>query len=143
MKNPTLLNHIRSLNAQIAAETPGEYCYLTWVEDVEHWEKYGITTPEEFDHYALVAEASDLSKVAFGRKMSWASLNALSDSELQQEIGYYRRTIREEREAEAAYAQAVVREEAAHRSRVAEILSGRGPGVTDGLVSRLLEEALG
>jgi len=84
----TLLQHIQKINAAATAwatAEPGRWsAHIT--EDLNHWEGYGITTPEQFDHYMLVNDVYEMHKSVFGSKPNWSKLRAMTDEQLQEKI---------------------------------------------------------
>jgi hypothetical protein len=84
-----LTNHIKKLNEKTTAwvaEDPKNRWASMFTEDLEHWTKIGVTTPEEFDKYLLVVDVYELTRSAYGFKPSWSHLMNSSKESLENEI---------------------------------------------------------
>ena len=94
--------HIAKKNAAIKAwvdEKEGRWATYH-VEDPEFWNKDGIYTPEQYDHYNLVADVFETTRDVLGYKPHWGQLYKMSDEELRAELDYLYRQARAEREEE-------------------------------------------
>ena len=80
MKAKSLKTHIAEINKR--GEVQGNF--LTLVDDLDHWEKLGITTPDELDRYLLECQASDMFKDANGFR--FRGIQDLTDAELHEMI---------------------------------------------------------
>ena len=114
-----LVAHIRARNAKTeawVAEDPANRWAGLLVDDPAHWAAYGITTPEQFDHYLLVCDVYEGTRSVFGYKPSWAAINAMTTAELEAESATLSRMAREDAEREA-------REEREHAAAVAAAMT--------------------
>jgi hypothetical protein len=111
------------------AEAPDSRWACGLVEDEAHWLAYGVTTPEELEHYLLVAEAYDLHKSAFGMRGSWSHFMAMTDEKLREECEFLARMAREEQarfdEMERLEMEAEAREEREHAEAVARAMQAQ------------------
>lgn len=111
-----LVTHIENLNAKTTVwvnEDPKNRWAGLLVTELAHWERYGVTTPAQFDHYMLVTEVYEMTRSVYGYKPSWAGLNGLTDEALRKEINFLaeenNRQIVAEREEELAEKRATER----------------------------------
>lgn len=84
----TLLEHIKAINAEAYEEmekTEGLVIGM-FTEDLEHWEEYGIHTPDEFDRYLLESAVYDMYKDVYGFRCKYSRLTEMSDEELDEEL---------------------------------------------------------
>ena len=76
-----LRRHIQADNAKYEAKIKAEFgenaLICNMVEDPEHWAKYGIHTPEDFDRYLIYSDISDVYKSAHGfrPRMDWKNMS--------------------------------------------------------------------
>jgi len=84
----TLLNHLRSLNAEtrawVAAGENRWACEIT--EDLAHWAGMGVTTVAEFQRYQNEVSYWDLYKDVFGVRPRGVRMSEMTDSDLGDEI---------------------------------------------------------
>jgi hypothetical protein len=84
-----LIIHIRELNNRTRAwiaEDPANRGAGMLAEDLEHWNRYGVHTVEQFEHYMAAADYSDMYKDKYGYRPNWARLSAMSIEELRKWI---------------------------------------------------------
>ena len=80
-----LVAHIQKINAETlawVAEDPNNRWASTLVEDPEHWAGYGVTTPDQFEHYMAVSDYYESYKALYGIRPNWAEINAMTTEQL-------------------------------------------------------------
>ena len=80
-----LVAHIQKRNAATlawVAEDPNNRWAGTLVEEPEHWARYGVTTPDQFEHYMAATDYYESYKSRYGIRPNWASVNAMSTEQL-------------------------------------------------------------
>jgi hypothetical protein len=102
--NNDLLSHIRSINEAGNKSVEGEEnsFYLGYVEDLDHWAEYGVTTPEEFDLYNARVQYYDYHKDVHGFRPIWSQVQKMTLERLEEEMNYLGRLAEEEFKAEEA-----------------------------------------
>ncbi len=104
----TLAAHIAALNAKTQAwvneAAPGVRWASGLTEDLAHWAEYGITTPEQLDHYLLVSDVFEMTRCIWDYKPSWSGLMALSNAHLEAELESMRAEAKRREEEEKAAA---------------------------------------
>jgi hypothetical protein len=83
-----LFTHITNLNKETQAwidQDPKRWASML-ADDVAMWNKQGIYTPEQLDHYLLVSDVYETTRSLFGYKPHWGNLNALTNAELQAQM---------------------------------------------------------
>lgn len=106
------------------AEDPANRWAALLVDDPAHWAGYGITTPEQFDHYLLVCDVFESTRSVFGYKPSWSHLDACTNAQLEAELETINRIAREDREREE-------RDEREHAAAVAAALTPKAFTIGD------------
>lgn len=135
----TLTQHIKELNDQTTADAKahGATGWFLLHDDVEKWNKDGIHTPDELDHYLLVCEAYESYREYWGHKLNWKGLMDSTEEELNGVI----EGVRKMWDLDRKYEEEKIQEAKDHETITAQILSAES-SVTDGLMSELLEGAL-
>lgn len=100
-----LFRHIEDLNGAPVS------VFMGWVSDPAHWNRLGVETPEQFDHYVLVVDVYETTRDVHGYKPSWAHLKALTDDQLRAELSLLRKEADRIRSGYAESAMASVPEE--------------------------------
>ena len=84
-----LVAHIQKRNAATlawVAEDPNNRWACTLVEEPEHWAGYGVTTPDQFEHYMAATDLYEATKAHHGYKPDWRSLMAMTTEELEEAL---------------------------------------------------------
>ena len=98
----SLRAHIARLNKDAEAwakSGPGRWS-STLTDDLEHWENYGITTPEQLDHYLLVCNVYDLTRSVYGFKPRWNEVMSQSTEQLRAEFSELAKRAQQQHDAE-------------------------------------------
>lgn len=84
----TLLEHIKAINSASKKEMEEAEGLVIgmFTEDLEHWEEYGIHTPNEFDRYLLEQAVYDMYKDVYGIRCKYSRLTQMSEEELDEEL---------------------------------------------------------
>ena len=102
-KDPLLL-HIEAHNAKSKAweeANPGSWASQL-VTDLDHWHRYGVFTPEDFDRYLLVSDIYETTRSLWGYKPDWAVLMRQTTEDLQHELECLDKISKENYEKEIA-----------------------------------------
>lgn len=119
------LAEIRRKTEAWVAEDPTNRWATIPTEDLEHWEKLGITTVAQYKHYNLVCTAYEMTRSAFGYKPSWVHLTEMSSEDLQKEIDFLAEECKRQIEAEKREEEAERQEQIAHEAIVKEAMKTR------------------
>ena len=117
------------------AEDPSNRWAMTLVEDLAHWAEVGVTTAAELEHYLLATEAYESCRAAHGYKPDWSGLMAMTNAELEREIEWDARAIREEIEREEREEQRERDEQRAHEQAFNAAMTPSGAWSIGDLVS--------
>lgn len=119
------LTEIRRKTEAWVAEDPKNRWATVPTEDLEHWEKLGITTVAQYEHYNLVCTAYELTRSAFGYKPSWVHLAEMSSEELRKEIDFLSEQCKLQIEDEKRQEELERQEELAHEAAVKDAMTVR------------------
>ena len=123
----TLLEHLKNINAKSKekmAKTPGLWIGMI-TEDLDHWKRYGITTPAQLDRYFLETDVYEMHKEAYGVKGRHYNFSEMSDDDLKKEFEHLAEVAKREREIEERY------EESAYQTFLKTIASTIEHGAKD------------
>ena len=80
-----LTKHIEAENAKAQAwadEAPGRYAGMV-VTDESHWEGYGVTTVDQYEHYMLGETIINVYKDVHGMKPRWVNFDDMTMLEME------------------------------------------------------------
>lgn len=95
----TLQQHLKNLNAEKLAwiaEDPDNRWTGLYVEELDFWAEYGVTTVAEFQRHENESCFWDMYKEVFGVRPRHVNLKDMSDAELEKELDLLGRMMEDE-----------------------------------------------